>query len=124
DIKLQMVSVEVIALENGRWMGAKRLVDDGFNAVSRNDCLVRIPLDVLGGYKLFGDHDESLTGFRLFLIFPACAMNLRISLAVANLQINKTNIGIDRPQENVLFACERTLHALQIVGRRSCLEPL
>src|SRR5215831_10037318 len=124
DIKLQVIGVEVIALENGRRMGAERLVYDSFNAVSRNDRLFRVSLDVLGGYKLLGDHDDSLTGFRLFLIFPACAMNLRISVRVGNLHMNERDIGIERPQQKILFACERTLHALQIFGRRSCFEAL
>src|SRR5262249_50347711 len=124
DIKLQVIAVKVIALENGRRIGAERLVYDSFNAVSRNDRLVRVSLDVLGRYKLLGDHDDALTGFRLFLVFPACAMNLGISFSVGNLHMNERDIGIERPQENILFACERTLHALQIFGRRSCLEAL
>src|SRR5262245_12279466 len=124
DIKLQVIAVEVIALENGRRMGAERLVYDSFNAVSRNDRLFRVSLDVLGGYKLLGDHDDSLACFRLFLIFPAGAMNLRISLRVGNLYVNEGDIGIERPQENILFGCKWTLHALYILGRRSCLEAL
>ena len=49
DVKLQVVCIEVIALENGRWMGAKRLVYDGFNPVSRNDRLLRVSLNVSVG---------------------------------------------------------------------------
>src|SRR5262249_5611775 len=124
DIKLQVIAVKVIALENGRRIGAERLVYDSFDAVSRNDRLCWVALDVLSGYKLLGDHDDSLTGFRLFLIFPACAMNLRISVGVGNLHMNERDIGIERPQENILFACERTIHALHIFGRCSCLEAL
>src|SRR5262249_10289804 len=124
DVKLQVVCIEVIALENGAWMGAKRLVYDGFDPVSRNDRLCRVALDVLSGYELLGDHDDSLARFRLFLTFPAGAMNLRISLCVGNLYVNEGDIGVGRPQENILFACKWTFHALYILGRRSCLEAL
>src|SRR5262245_41757140 len=124
DIKLQVIAVKVIALENGCRMRAERLVYDSFNAVSWNDRRLRVPLDVLGGYKLLGDDDDSVTRFRLFLIFPSGAMDLRISFRVGNLYMNEGDIGIERPQENILFACKRTLHALYILGRRSCLESL
>src|SRR5262249_19498851 len=124
DVKLQVVCVEVIVLENGSRMGAERLMDDGFNAVSGNDRLLREPLDVLGTYKLLGDHDDSLTRFCLFLILPSGAMDLRISLRVGNLYMNEGDIGIERPQEKILFACKWTHHVLYILGRRSCLESL
>src|SRR5262245_58316374 len=124
NVKLQVVCIEVIALENGGRISAKRLMYDGFDAVSRNDRLLRVPLDVLGRYKLLGDHDDSLARLRLFLIFPSGAMDLRISFRVGNLYMNEGDIGTERPQEKILFACKWTLHALYIFGRRSCLESL
>src|SRR5262249_52625183 len=51
DVKLQVVCIEVIALENGGRISAKRLVYDGFDAGSRDDRLLRVPLDVLGGCR-------------------------------------------------------------------------
>ena len=63
-----------------------------------------------------------LARFRLFLIFPAGAMNLRVPLGVGNLYMNEGDIGIQRLQEKILFACKWTLHALYILGRRSRLE--
>src|SRR5262249_51445549 len=106
------------------WIGAKRLVYDGLDPVSRNDRLCRVALDVLSGHKFLGDYDDSLARFRLFLIFPAGAVNLRITLPVGNLYVNEGNIGIERPQEKILFTGKWTLHAPNILGPRSCLQPL
>src|SRR5262249_49495209 len=84
----------------------------------------RVSLDVLGGYELLGDHDNPLARFRLFLIFPSGAMNLRISVRVGNLYVNEGDIGIERPQEKIFFACKWTFHTLYIFFRRSALEAL
>src|SRR6267143_6457495 len=117
-----MIGVEVIALEDSCRMGAKRLVYDSFNAVSRNDGLLRKALDIFGRYKLLGDDDDPAARLRLFLVFPASTMNLGVPIVVRYLHVDERHIGIQRPQEQVLFARERTLHALHIFGRRSRFE--
>src|SRR5262245_17017055 len=97
DVEPQMIRVKVIALENRCRMGAKRLVNDGFNTVGRNDGLLRIPLDILGRYKLLCDDDDSTSRFCLFFIFPTSAMNLGVSLVVCNLDMHERDVRIERP---------------------------
>src|SRR5262245_45774271 len=96
DVEPQMIRVKVIALENRRRMGTKRLVNDGFNAVGWNDGLLRISLDIFGGYKLLCDDDDSTSRFCLFFIFPASTMNLGVSLAVCNLDVDEGNVRSER----------------------------
>src|SRR2546429_2887759 len=98
DIKLQVIRIVVITLKHSGRMGAIRLMDDCFNPVRGNDRLFGISLDVFGRNKLLGDHNHAAAGLRLFLILPAGAMNLRVSVAVGDLDVDERDVGIQGPQ--------------------------
>src|SRR5436190_16487874 len=89
DIKLQVIRIVVITLKHSGRMGAIRLVDDCFNPVRGNDRLFGISLDVFGRNKLLGNDDYTAACLRLFFILPAGAMNLRISIAVGDLDVDE-----------------------------------
>src|SRR5438046_7942397 len=89
DVELQVIGIVVIALKYGGRMGSIRLVDDGFDTVCGNDGLFGMPLNVFGGNNFLCNHDYAAGCLRLFLVLPAGTMNLRVSLAVGNLDMNK-----------------------------------
>ena len=89
DVKLQVIRIVVIALKHGGRMGSVRLVDDGFDTVRGNDGLFGMSPNVFGGNKLLCNHDHAAACLRLFLVFPASTMNLRVSVAVGNLDVDK-----------------------------------
>src|SRR5205807_1515310 len=119
DVKLQMIGIVVITLKNGARMRSKRLVYDGLDTVGRNNGLLGVPLDVLRWDKLLRDHDHPAARLRLFLVFPAGSVNLRIALVIRNLYMNKGNIGVERSEQEIFFARERAIHSFDVLRPRS-----
>src|SRR5579885_965702 len=105
-------------------MRPKRLVNYRFHAVARYHSALGMALDVFRRDDFFGGYDDAAGSLRLFLILPLGAVNLAVSLAVCYLDVNERYVRRQSFQQDIFFACKRTLPSTDVVRRRNSLQPL
>src|SRR5882672_2876640 len=98
DIELQMRGIVIIAAEDRRRMGAEWLMDDGLDTMAGNDGAFGCALNLFRRHDGFGDDDETMGGFGLFLILPARPVDAAIAVGIRGLHMHERDIGGERAQ--------------------------